>query len=220
MRIRAGWVLLPALACLVAVAIPGPAQASQGSTTAIPVLSAASPAAKSVRTITLITGDKVTVTRGAGGIPGISVQRGLGRTHIGFQASHEWHGTDQHISVVPSDAQALLTAGKLDPRLFDVTEQLDAGYDDASSDSLRLIYSSRSGKSATARSAIQQHGARITHTLDVLDGGSFAPAKRDAASFWKFVTGTQGLRGPLDKLWLNGRSRVALAESTAIIGAP
>ncbi|MET8290062.1 S8 family serine peptidase [Streptomyces sp. NPDC005132] len=220
MRIRAGWVLLPALACLVAVAIPGPTQASQGSTTAIPVLSAASPAAKSVRTITLITGDKVTVTRGAGGVPGISVQRGPGRTHIGFQASHEWHGTDQHISVVPSDAQALLTAGKLDPRLFDVTEQLDAGYDDASSDSLRLIYSSRSGKSATARSAIQQHGARITHTLDVLDGGSFAPAKRDAASFWKFVTGTQGLRGPLDKLWLNGRSRVALAESTAIIGAP
>ncbi|MDX2642022.1 S8 family serine peptidase [Streptomyces sp. PA03-1a] len=218
MRIRAGWAL--ALAGLVAGAVPGAAQASPNSAPPVPALGSASPGAKAVRTLTLITGDKVTVTRGAGGVPAVSVTRGPGRDRIGFDVSHQWKGTDHHILVVPSDAQPLLTDGKLDPRLFDVTEQLDAGYDDASSASLRLIYSSRSASSSAARGAIQRHGARITRTLDVLHGGSLAPAKRDATAFWTFVSGTQGLRGPLDKLWLNGRSRVALAESTAIIGAP
>ncbi|MFF4243559.1 S8 family serine peptidase [Streptomyces sp. NPDC001822] len=220
MRKRARWALLPALAGLVAGAVPGAAEASPGSSPAVAVPGSTAPAARGVHTLTLITGDKVTVTRGASGAPAVSVERGPGRTHIGFQTSHQWHGADHHISVVPSDAQALLTAGRLDPRLFDVTEQLDAGYDDAADDSLPLLYSGRGGDSATARAAIRRHGARITGTLDVLGGGSFTTAKRDAASFWKFVTGAEGLRGPLNKLWLNGRSRVALAESTAIIGAP
>ncbi|MEU4091670.1 S8 family serine peptidase [Streptomyces sp. NPDC026673] len=220
MHIHVRWALLPALAGLLAGAVPGAAQASPGTTAATPGPAVASPDGRAVRTVTLITGDKVTVTRGASGTPGVGVRPGPGRTRIGFEVSHQWHGADHHISVVPSDARSLLTAGKLDPRLFDVTEQLDAGYDDASSDSLRLIYASRSGKSATARDAIRQHGARITRILDVLRGGSLAPAKRDAGAFWKFVSGTQGLRGPLDKVWLNGVSRVALAESTGIIGAP
>ncbi|MFD3454524.1 S8 family serine peptidase [Streptomyces sp. NPDC058691] len=220
MHIQARWALLPALAGLLAGAVPGAAQASQPSTPAAPAVGTAPAGVKAVRTVTLITGDKVTVAQGAGGVPAVSVQRGPGRTDIGFQVSHEWHGSDHHISVVPSDAQALLAGGRLDARLFDVTEQLDAGYDDASTTTFPLIYSSRGGQSAGARAAIRQHGARITRTLDVLGGGSFAPAKRDAASFWKFVTGPEGLRGPLNELWLNGRSRVALAESTAIIGAP
>ncbi|MDX3070866.1 S8 family serine peptidase [Streptomyces sp. MI02-7b] len=220
MRIQARWALIPALAGLLAGAVPGAAQASQSPATAAPAVGTAAAGVKTVRTLTLITGDKVTVVQGASGVPAVSVQRGPGRTGIGFQLSHEWHGTEHHISVVPSDAQALLADGRLDARLFDVTEQVNAGYDDASTSTFPLIYSSRSGKSATARAAVQQHAARITRTLDVLGGGSFAPAKRDAASFWKFVTGTQGLRGPLRELWLNGRSRVALAESTGIIGAP
>ncbi|MFE7751299.1 S8 family serine peptidase [Streptomyces sp. NPDC057428] len=220
MRIRARWALLPALAGLVAGVVPGAAEASQSLSPAVAGPSSSAPETKAVHTLTLITGDKVTVTRGSSGVPAVSVERGPGRTHVRFQMSHQWHGADHHISVVPSDAQALLTAGRLDPRLFDVTEQIDAGYDDASDESLPLLYSSRGGESATARAAIQRHGTRITSTLEALDGGSFAPAKRDAASFWKFVTGAQGLRGPLNKVWLNGRSRVALAESTGIVGAP
>ncbi|MFJ4844706.1 MULTISPECIES: S8 family serine peptidase [unclassified Streptomyces] len=220
MRIQARWALIPALAGLLAGAVPGAALASQSPVAGASPVGTAPAGSASVRTVTLITGDKVTVVQGTSGVPAVSVRRGPGRAGIAFEVSHQWHGSDHHISVVPSDAQALLTSGRLDARLFDVTEQLDAGYDDASTTTLPLIYSSRSGKSATARAAIQQHGARISRTLDVLDGGSFAPAKRDAASFWTFVTGTQGLRGPLRELWLNGRSRVALAESTGIIGAP
>ncbi|MGW2936958.1 S8 family serine peptidase [Streptomyces sp. NPDC001156] len=53
-----------------------------------------------------------------------------------------------------------------------------------------------------------------------MHGGTITPHKRDAAMFWRFVTGSQGLRGPLNKLWLNGRSRVSLDQSTAIVGAP
>ncbi|MDX3352368.1 S8 family serine peptidase [Streptomyces sp. ME01-24h] len=220
MRIHLRWALLPALAGLLAGTAPGAAQASPGPVNDRPATGAATPDDRAVSTVTLITGDKVTVTRGTGGAPGVGVRPGPGRTRIGFQVSHQWHGADHHISVVPSDAQPLVTAGKLDPRLFDVTEQIDAGYDDASSASLRLLYSSRAGTSAAARGAILQHGARITRTLDALHGGSLAPAKQDAAAFWKFVSGTQGLRGPVDKVWLNGVSRVSLADSTRIIGAP
>ncbi|MGI5133968.1 S8 family serine peptidase [Streptomyces sp. CA-106110] len=101
-----------------------------------------------------------------------------------------------------------------------MTELLKDGYDDASSDSLSLIYAGRNGKTAAARAAVQQFGAPVTRTLSVLHGGTIAPHKRDAATFWRFVTGSQGLRGPLNKLWLNGRSRVSLDQSTAIVGAP
>jgi hypothetical protein len=70
----------------------------------------------------------VTVAQGVGGVPSVSVQRGPKRSDIRFEISHYWNGTDHHISVVPSDAQALLAAGRLDSRLFDVTELLKDGY--------------------------------------------------------------------------------------------
>lgn len=41
--------------------------------------------------------------------------------------------------VIPADPVALLSKGKLDPRLFDVTELVEAGYDDASMERLPLI---------------------------------------------------------------------------------
>ncbi|MGI5133969.1 hypothetical protein [Streptomyces sp. CA-106110] len=116
MRIRAGWALLPALASLIISAIPGAAQASEVSLAATPATSTASAGAQPIRTVTLITGDKVTVTQGVGGVPSVSVQQGPKRSDVRFQISHYWNGTDHHISVVPSDAQALLAAGRLDSR--------------------------------------------------------------------------------------------------------
>ena len=54
--------------------------------------------------------------------------------------------------VIPADAVALLAKGKLDPRLFDVTELVEDGYDDASTDRLPLIvdYAGPTPRSAAA----------------------------------------------------------------------
>jgi hypothetical protein len=56
--------------------------------------------------------------------------------HIGFRAQKDVEG-DVH--VIPDDALALVSSGKLDPRLFDVTELAKAGYGDANRKDLPLI---------------------------------------------------------------------------------
>jgi hypothetical protein len=65
-------------------------------------------------TVTLLTGDEVTL----GGPRGVSVRAAKGREHVNFLTREDEEG-DTH--VIPSDAVAPLSSGKLDPRLFDVT---------------------------------------------------------------------------------------------------
>src|SRR5579859_2426482 len=101
----------------------GPANAS--ATTQAPSVSAppaAQPAGGPPRTITLITGDRLTVAAGNQ----VAIQRGPGRGSVTF-LSRTVRG---HLQVIPGDALPLLAAGKLDPRLFDVTTLLQFGYDD------------------------------------------------------------------------------------------
>ncbi|MFF2400923.1 hypothetical protein [Streptomyces goshikiensis] len=65
--------------------------------------------------ITLVTGDRVVLD--AAGRP-IGLERAKGREHIPVSLRR----AGGHTSVLPYDAQPLIRAGKLDPRLFDVTE--------------------------------------------------------------------------------------------------
>ncbi|MER7473727.1 peptidase S8, partial [Micromonospora sp. NPDC000018] len=87
-------------------------------------------------TVTLLTGDRVTVT-GAGA----SVRPGPGREKIRFLTRRE----QGRLSVVPQDAVALIQAGRVDRRLFDVTGLIEAGYDDARRDDLPVLVTGRSG---------------------------------------------------------------------------
>ncbi len=124
--------LLKALLC-VAVAgtlvLPPPAAAS---------LAAAAPAQvpisanADVRTVTLITGDRVTVLVGDG-LP--EIVRIDGRKGVTFTA----HRTAKQLLVLPSDAVAPLAANRLDRRLFDVAALIEFGYDDAKRKELPLI---------------------------------------------------------------------------------
>ena len=86
------------------------------------------------RTVTLLTGDQITVS-GSGG-QRVSVRRGAGREKVSFLTRHD-HGD---LSVVPTDAVAPLAAGRVDPRLFDVTGLLRAAGAD-----LPLVVESRAG---------------------------------------------------------------------------
>lgn len=70
------------------------------------------------------------------------------RDRIVFQTFEQ----DGHLTVLPSDAAPLVSRGRLDRRLFDVTSLLAQGYDDAHADALPLIVG-MSGTSVTATAA-------------------------------------------------------------------
>ena len=76
------------------------------------------------RAVTLISGDTVDVAADG---RRFTVSPGPGHRAIGFL---NWQAGG-HLHVVPSDATPLIQSGRLDPRLFDLTTLLDAGYDDS-----------------------------------------------------------------------------------------
>jgi subtilisin family serine protease len=179
--------------------------------------------AQKVRTVTLVTGDRVRLD-GAGQVTG--VERAKGRERVPFSV----RVVDGHTQVVPGDAQLLLAQGKLDTRLFDVTQLLADGYDDAGRSDLPLIVTFR-GKKAPSMSPFTGAGARMGRALPVVNGKAIRPVKQRGAEFWEAVTGTGGKgKGDgttqfadstaVEKLWLDGRRKVSLDKSVPQIGAP
>ena len=75
---------------------------------------------------------------------------------------------DGHVRVVPRDAEALIRAGRLDARLFDVTTLTEYGYADAERDDLPLLLTYANG--IRARSAAD--GVRVTRQLPAIDGAA------------------------------------------------
>nr|BFE53985.1 S8 family serine peptidase [Saccharothrix mutabilis subsp. capreolus] len=147
-------------------------------------------------TITLITGDKVTL----GTTPdGVIVKAARGREHIGFTSRTDVRG-DVH--VIPHDAVTGLTRKQLDPRLFNVSELLRAGYDDASRDELPLIV--RHPNPTGARTANGR-------ALNALNAQALS-IPRDP-TFWTTAQDAE-------HIWLDGRVRAHLDTSVPQINAP
>jgi subtilisin family serine protease len=99
-----------------------------GAATAAPAPVEAQPAS----TVTLLTGDKVTL----GGQHGATVQPAMGREKVGFLQKKDRSGD---IHVVPDDLAGMLSARRIDSRLFNVTKLAKHGYDDASRKDIPLI---------------------------------------------------------------------------------
>src|SRR4051794_12508952 len=116
-----------ALVCAVAAASLTASVVTASPATAAPAVR--TPSAE--RSVTLITGDRVLISSSNNSN---SLIPGPGREHIGFSA----YQAGGHTYVLPLDASALVDTGKLDIRLFDVTELLADGYDDASRTTLPL----------------------------------------------------------------------------------
>ncbi len=152
--------------------------------------------------ITLITGDQVEFVRGTA-----QVLPGKGRKGIGFAETRTKAG---RYSVVPSDAMPLLAAGRLDPRLFDVTFLLRAKYGDAHRKDLPLIATSTGGRQTGA-------GVRVVRELTSIQGSAITADKAKATSFW---TSVKNNSAGIAKLWLDGPVRASLDQSVPQIGAP
>ncbi|MEV7191284.1 S8 family serine peptidase [Streptomyces sp. NPDC093510] len=110
--------LLPAGQGAVADAAPEDTRATGAARTA----ASAARTATATHTVTLITGDKVTVTRLGGGRQTVTVDRPAGAS--GAVRSQVAGG---HVTVVPDEARPYLRSGVLDERLFDVTELIRQG---------------------------------------------------------------------------------------------
>ncbi len=175
----------------------------------------AGPVAGRPATVTLVTGDRVTVT----GSGTVSIRPGSGRDKLRFLVRRD----RGHVTVQPQDALPLLRSGRVDPRLFDVTELIAAGYDDARRDSLPLLVSYRPGDARRAVAGIA--GTRVTRDLPAIRGAAVTAEKARAGTVWGAVTtGRAAARvdtaGGVDRLWLDGRRRVTLDHSVPQIGAP
>ncbi|MFG2883221.1 S8 family serine peptidase [Streptomyces sp. NPDC048297] len=155
-------------------------------------------------TVTLVTGDKVTVTDLGQGRKTATVQRPRGAT--GAVRTQMQNGD---ITVVPDEALPYLKAGTLDRRLFDVSGLIRQGLTDARTDATPLIVTY--GKS---RSAAAPAGTERTRNLPSL-GGAAVDAHR-GRTFWKAFT-----RGDsVGKVWLDGQVKADMADSNAQIGTP
>jgi len=174
---------------------------------------AASAAGK--RTVTLITGDRVTV--GSVGARTGVVHAGPGRERVSFAL----FSAGGHFMVIPSDAVALIRAQRVDQRLFDVTELISLGYDDAGRSTVPLIMRSGTGTAATAmKSTLTNGGARKTRDLKVVHAAAVTAPKERVGSLWKAMTGNLKMRGGVQNVWLDGKRKISLDQSVPQIGAP
>ncbi|MFE2751664.1 S8 family serine peptidase [Actinosynnema sp. NPDC059335] len=143
-------------------------------------------------TVTLVTGDVVTVRGGRA-----DVRPGRGRGDVGFVQRLDEHG-DLH--VLPTDVLGDLRSGRLDERLFAVSGLIRAGYDDRSTRVTPLIVTST--------------GPAVAGQPLPSVGGYAVEAAKDTA-FWT------GLRASgVREVWLDGPVRATLDRSVPQVGAP
>ncbi|MBC6449481.1 S8 family peptidase [Actinokineospora xionganensis] len=153
------------------------------------------PPTNDARAVTLITGDRVLLSAGRP-----AVLPGKGRERITFRT----YTAGGRLNVIPADALPLISSGKLDPRLFDVTGLLDAGYGDGRGD-LPLILTGPTPRSA---------GVRTVRELPSAGARAVAAEKSSLGESWRALAAGPG------KVWLDARHKANLDRSTAQIGAP
>ncbi|MET0136563.1 MAG: S8 family serine peptidase [Kibdelosporangium sp.] len=173
-----------AAAVVVAAATVGPT-APAGAVPAVP---------QAPGSITLVTGDRVVL----GGPGGATVRPAQGREHVTFLTQRDVRGD---IHVTPADAFGMLRSGRVDPRLFNVTQLLDHGYGDDARTDIPLIVSHVAGL----------RSARVVRDLPSVDGSAVIVAKN--TSFWS-------TRGAASRIWLDGPVKALLDRSVPQIGAP
>lgn len=168
-------------------------------------------------TVTLITGDRVTVN-GSGAVVRFEPGKGRERVPVGIERA------DGRTLVVPADARALLAAGKLDRRLFDVTALADPTLRALHRGGLGLIVQYE-GAAPAARTELRSaagNGAR--RALQTVNAEAVEASPADATKVWEALTnptarGVRATGAGVGKVWLDGVRKASLDKSTQQIGA-
>ena len=161
--------------------------------------------------ITLITGDRVVVDS-KGRVVGL--ERAKGREHIPIQIRK----TDGHTLVVPADAARLVATGRLDQRLFDITELDKSATRRSQAKGLKVIVGYRGA--ATAAKADVRDAGTLRQRLDSLNADAVQTPQKDASELWDAVTNGDKTASGVVHVWLDAVRRVSLDKSVPQIGAP
>jgi subtilisin family serine protease len=193
MNLRRTTGVVAGLAVVAALAAASPAGAQD------PAAARAS-ATGQLRTLTLLTGDQVRVVDGK--VAGV-------RMAAGRETQQVWrYEANAHEYVIPADAAPLVEQGRLDRRLFDVTELLEQGLDDASTPTVPLIVQG----AVPAPQAAERTAAVPARALTAVE------AAKDGSA-WRELLVSANTRAP-GKIWLNGRVQPLLEDSVPQVGAP
>ncbi|BCJ60903.1 serine protease [Micromonospora endophytica] len=168
-------------------------------------------------TVTLITGDRVSRDRSGR----VTIHPSKDRASIRF-SRYEING---ELHVVPADAVPLIGSGVLDRRLFNITKLIEYGYHDAARDRLPMIVAYPDG-AAARRGGSPLPGAevRVDRELPAIEGAAVSADKDDLAEVWQKLTGNEASDasriGGVERLWLDGKRRLAVDRGAQQIGAP
>ncbi|MFG3172478.1 S8 family serine peptidase [Streptomyces sp. NPDC048200] len=190
-------------------------------------------AATGTHQVTLVTGDRVTLTSLPGGRSVATVKR-----PPGLDGAVQTTTVGKDLYVYPAEAMPYLAAGVLDQRLFNVTRLVAYGYDDAGTSSLPLIVQ----HAGAARSASAVKGLTTRRALPSIDAEAASVDRDRAAALWQSLTpasstaratkaAARSAAAPastsapvfadgITHIWLDGRVKATLADSTAQVGAP
>ncbi|MFF4017484.1 S8 family serine peptidase [Streptomyces sp. NPDC001843] len=183
---------------------PASARPEQRSTTAATSLT-------SKHRITLITGDRVAVDA-KGRVVGL--ERAKGREHIPFQIRK----ADGHTLVIPADAAHLVASGKLDQRLFDVTELNKAATRKSQKNGLKVIVGYK-GAATAAKSDVRDAGT-LRHSLKTLNADAVQTPAKETPELWDAVTNGDKTASGIAHVWLDGVRKASDDKSAPQIGAP
>jgi hypothetical protein len=218
--------VIAALAALAVAVGAGPPPASAAPTGAAP---AGSPGVRPGHTVTLITGDVVRLSWLPDGRPVATVDS---EDAGGYQMIVR----NGDVYVFPGAALPYVDSGQLDEALFDITDLVADGYDDASRDSLPLLLTPPAGtlSSRTPPAApATPPGATRRAELRSIRAAAISEHKAQARTFWRSIAdggsrpraagpgqARPRLAGGIGKVWLDRKLRAALADSVPQIGAP
>ncbi|WP_229703545.1 S8 family peptidase [Streptomyces albiflavescens] len=169
------------------------------------------PSLTATHRITLITGDRVAVDAN-GRVVGLD--RAKGREHIPVQIRK----VDGHTTVIPADAARLVATGKLDQRLFDITELNKSATRSSQKAGLKVIVGYK-GAAAAAKADVRDAG-KLRRSLTVLNADAVQTPQQDTPELWNAVTNGDETASGVAHVWLDGVRKASLDKSVPQIGAP
>ncbi len=172
-------------------------------------------------TVTLITGDQVTVhPNPGGGKPLAVVKPAPGREKVPYTQGWE----KDKLVVLPFDAMGFIVDGKLDKQLFNVTDLLAEQEGRAGKSPLLVKYAS--ANAAQQRTAdLRIDGAQVRRVLPAINTVAASVPDADATRFWKGIHPTTPAQArefadSIQKLSRDGVAKPHDADSVKQVGAP
>ncbi|MFD2688893.1 S8 family serine peptidase [Streptomyces phyllanthi] len=196
------------VAAVLATGLTGSAQATPVPT---PVQAAKVMETVGKHRITLVTGDRVIVDA-KGRVTGMD--RAKGRERVPVQIRE----VDGHTLVIPVDAAGMIASGRLDQRLFDVTELSKAANRRNQRDGVKVIVGYK-GTARTAKADVRDSGT-LSRTFKTLNLDAVQAPAKDTPELWDALTDDGTVASGVSRIWLDGVRKAALDKSVPQIGAP